>query len=428
MSPIDVPKPSDAWDQALHDQTISDTEPGPILRDVATFLEFIEHHDGLRVSAKQRQLYNKRLPEINAQLSYPTDADYERPTQKAYPYVHGVYLLVRAAGLARVSEGGSHAQLVLRDDVVDTWQTLNSTERYMALLEAWIHRANADELMGDGRQMFTPLFRILQFASGLEEGEATFANDGDRERLDYHPGYAHLALMHLSGWVEVEEEGTAPQQPWAVHRVVLTPVGAAMLHRIARLMETVLEGDGPDPDRVLQDFLAPVEAVSFTNDQLHEAFAPYFPEWNEHLPKPHSAFESGVHTLRVWVDWAPYYDGSFEAHLTAPGDVLLDAVAEAILRAAQFDRDHLYQFSFDDAFGREQNVSFPIEGLEPPYTDAVRLGDLPLEDGSTLTFLYDFGDNWEFGLEVASITPNDDDQTDVHVRDVTDSTPEQYPH
>ena len=52
-------------------------------------LDAIDEHDGIRVSAKQRPLYYKRLRPSIERLSHPTDADYDRPTQKAYPYVHG---------------------------------------------------------------------------------------------------------------------------------------------------------------------------------------------------------------------------------------------------------------------------------------------------------------------------------------------------
>jgi hypothetical protein len=169
---------SDNLDQVLRGQAVLETEPGPLLRDTAAMLDAIEAHDGIRVSAKQQQLYYKRLPDLNERLSHPTDADYGRPTQKAYPYVHGLYLLVRAAGLAHAVEGSSHPRLVLRDEMVCLWRALNPTEQYMALLEAWLHRANEEELMGDGRQMFTPLFRMANFASTLEGGAATYSDKG----------------------------------------------------------------------------------------------------------------------------------------------------------------------------------------------------------------------------------------------------------
>ena len=63
----------------------------------------------------------------------------------------------------------------------------------------------------------------------------------------------------------------------------------------------------------------------------------------------------------------------------------------------------------------------------PPYTDETRLGDLPLEEGASLTFRFDFRAEWHFGIEVESIEPSDDGPAEVRILDVTDDTPEQYP-
>ncbi len=421
---FDLPSPGLDIDAVLDDQDISETEPGPILRDVDAMLAAIDEHDGIRVSAKQRQLYYKRLPDLNERLSHPTDADYDRPTQKAYPYVHGLYLLVRAAGLAHVIEGSTHHQLVLRDEMMRTWQALNPTEQYMALLEAWIHRANEEELMDSGRQMFTPLFRMANFVSTLEGGEATYSDKSERERLGYYPGYPHLALMPLFGWVELDDDGTAPQQPWAVNRVAITPFGTAMMSRLVQLMEKVLETRSADQ---AGPFAGAVETVSFTKEELHEALAPYFPDWERHLTEPDLSFTPGVHTLRVRVDASPHDDGdSFEARIAVPGDTELDALAQAILTAAAFDPDHLYEFQFDDAYGRKQTISYPLDAFDPPHTDEVQLGDLPLDEGASLTFRFDFGAEWHFDIEVESIAPADS-PAEVQILDVTHDTPDQYP-
>lgn len=424
---FEIPSSSLDLEGILREQSISETEPGPLLQDVDSMLDAIDEHDGIRVSAKRQQLYYKRLPALNERFSHPTDADYDRPTQKAYPYVHGLYLLVRAAGLAHVVQGTSHPQLVLRDEMMRTWQALNPTEQYMALVEAWLLRANEEELMGGGRQMFTPLFRLASFASKLEGGEKTYSDKSDRDGLDYFPGYPHLALMHLFGWVELDEDGTAPNQPWAVNWVRLTPFGAAMLTSLVELMNTAMEREAPEDRDGFRALLAPTEAISFTKEEMHEALVPYFPNWERHLTAPDTSFTSGVYILHVQVAESPHDGGSFEARIAVPGDASLDDIAHALLQAAEFDPDHLYEFQFDDAYGRDQTASSPLDTFDPPYTDELRLGDLPLEEGASLTFQFDFGAEWYFDIEVESIALPDDGPSEAQILDVTDETPEQYP-
>ncbi len=45
------------------------------------------------------QLPRRLLPEINARLAHPLALGLQRPQQKSYPHIHGLYLLVRASGL-----------------------------------------------------------------------------------------------------------------------------------------------------------------------------------------------------------------------------------------------------------------------------------------------------------------------------------------
>jgi hypothetical protein len=423
MSFYNIPRLSDDPEAVLREQRISDTEPGPILHDVDVLLNVIDSHGGLRVSGKQNRIYMKRLPEINARLSHPTEADYERPGQKAYPYVHGLYLLVRAAGLAGIAEGGTHPQLVLRNEVVDSWQTLNATEKYMALLEAWIQRAN-EEIVGGGKQISGPLDGILSFASNLDGGTRTFTSKSDREHLDYYPGFGHLALLHLFGWIELDEDGTAAKEPWAVNRAALTPFGAAIMQCLLDVMEA---GTDEDEDPIL--YLAGlVQRSIFSRADLHAALHPYFPEWERHLAAPSADFEPGMHTLCVRIlEDVPWYSGSFTARIAAPGTADLHELAEAVIEAVGFDYDHLYQFAYRDAYGRGQTVAISFEELEPPYADEVSLGSLPLEEGSRFLFVYDFGDWWEFGIEVESIDPASDEEEDVEILETEGERPEQYP-
>jgi len=91
-----------------------------------------------------------------------------------------------------------------------------------------------------------------------------------------------------------------------------------MLDLVTRLMEEVLKSRPADE---VGPFVGAVETVSFTTEELHEALAPYFSDWERHLTKPDSPFTPGVHTLRVQVDASPHDGGgAFEARIAIPGD------------------------------------------------------------------------------------------------------------
>jgi hypothetical protein len=92
----------------------------------------------------------------------------------------------------------------------------------------------------------------------------------------------------------------------------------------------------------------------------------------------------------------------------------------------RFDHDHLYQFTYRDRFGAAVEVSHPYTE-EPPMTDEVKVGQLPLQPGDTLKFLFDFGDNWRFNLELERIDPPDPKIKRPRILDQHGRAPQQYP-
>ena len=132
---------SSAQETLLRKQDITRDSPGPILRDVDTMLDLVGD-DGLRVSESRGAIYAKRLSEINARLTRSLEADYQRLTQKAFPTIAGLNLLLRAAALVRVNREGTHPRMECNEEVVASWRALNPTEQYMSLLEAWLNRAD----------------------------------------------------------------------------------------------------------------------------------------------------------------------------------------------------------------------------------------------------------------------------------------------
>ena len=126
---------SPAQETLLQKQEITREAPGSILRDVDTMLDLVGD-GGLRVSESRGAIYAKRLSEINEQLARSLEADYKRLTQKAFPTIAGLNLLLRAAALVRIDRTGTHPRMERNEDIVASWTALNPTEQYMSLLEA----------------------------------------------------------------------------------------------------------------------------------------------------------------------------------------------------------------------------------------------------------------------------------------------------
>ena len=118
-----IPPLSGKNQEILKETTIDTYHPGTILADWQTMLDWIGE-DGIEVSKKQCYFSMKVLAEINQKLTHPVLIDLNRPQQKSYPYIHGLYLLLRTSGITKIVHQGSKTKLVVNADVLKSWQKL----------------------------------------------------------------------------------------------------------------------------------------------------------------------------------------------------------------------------------------------------------------------------------------------------------------
>ena len=95
------------------------------------------------------------------------------------------------------------------------------------------------------------------------------------------------------------------------------------------------------------------------------------------------------------------------------GDQTLADLHVALQDAFEWADDHLYAFWLDGAYWSRRGVEFTEPGhaqeLGDPQTRSarVRLGDLGLEPGQKIAYVFDFGDEWRVELTVARVDADD---------------------
>lgn len=347
------------------------------------------------------------LARINASRKKPIEHGLKRPQQKSYPHIHGLYLLVRASGLTYVDESGKRPVLVVEEDVYKQWLTLIPTEQFGGLLEAWLLRGDVSILGERSRFGGLPdnLDRIFDFIARFPDDGLPIAGNQDAETwLKYSPEVHNLGLLDLFGLIAVKSRSPESGKGWQIERIDLTPLGSALL----ALLYTEL----------FEDFLSiyPDEDEE-TSGKLQKKLHLYFPEWKNSLTLPKMPFREGTHIFKVSL-------GSVWRRIAIGAKQPLDVLASAILNSVDFDHDHLYAFSYRNRIGVTESINHEYME-ESPFTSEVRVGEVPLRIGQTMTFLFDFGDNWEFDVVLEAVDPD----RSVKVADVIDAQgdpPQQY--
>ncbi len=377
-----LPAVTEAAIAQLTQQPITATAPGSILQDFQTLLDTIGEGD-VNVSPTHHLFAAKWLAEFNSKLTHPDQIDLKRPVQKSYPTINGLYLLLRATGLGQIGGRGKKLVLRLQPEVREAWQSLNPTEQYFTLLEAWMVRAD-EEILGEQRSPLNEGTKCIQFlTTKLPESGLTFKDYGAQQSLNYWPEHHNLALLALFGLVELQRAQPEPGKGWRVTKVQRSPFGTALLPVLVR---AVLAHD-------LKFESATDPTVPF--GELQADLQPYFPAWEAVLTLPTQAFRAGMHEFKVSL-------GKIWRRVAIAGDCTLADLSALILRSVEFDSDHLDQYSYKDMTGRTVKIVHP-EAEGEPSTDVVKVGSLPLAIGATMEYVFDFGDWWEFTVQLEAV-------------------------
>ncbi len=390
------------YSSVLTEQTIDLDHPGSLLRDFNCLLEAIGP-TGIDITPANRTPKARFMTQLNEQLAHPIEVAFKRPMPRSYPNVSGLYLLLRVAGMGQIQQ---NKRMRLDPVALENWYELNPTEQYFTLLESWLQRGDL-EILGDiSSSFYEPIKQWLEFYPSIPTEGLQIAGDRRAEEyINYVPGPINLALMGMFGFVSIEQGSPSPNKGWCIKKVERTPFGDALLARLFAYMTSEWK-ELLEPDDPFFGHLKPI-------------YQPFFPEWQQYLHLPEAEANDKLHIFKISLG------RDLWRRIAAPAASTLGELATAILDAFAFDYDHLYAFYVENRFGTSVRIDHPQLG-EPPFTNQVHIGDLPLQAGAEMTFLYDFGDHWEFSVQLERLDPPDHQRKKPTLIDQRGKAPEQY--
>lgn len=409
MTQLVKPIPRATLQKTFQQELQSDHVAGSVIRDFETLLDFIGPEGGV-VSDQYHLLPLRRLPDLNARLIRPLQLDLRRPQQISYPAINGLYLLVRANGLVYIDQTRSKPVMRLDLPALQSWASLNPSEKYFTLLESWLLRGDP-KIIGEHSHLGWMTDRIRSWAYLFErippEGWPISGNNEAEASLRYTPGLYNLALLELFGLIVIQHLPPEPGGGWRIGRLYRTPLGEAVLYLLVEHFEQEI------------NYLNDPTEEDVNPGCLQSVFQPYVPQWQNNLVFPEVGFQEGLFVFKVSLgrDWR---------RIAISARSLLDDLSLAILNAFDFDDlDHLYRFSYPNRFGSVMKVNHP-DLEEMPWTSKVRVGDISLRPGATMIYLFDFGASWNFEVKLEGIEPVDPQISQAVVLESQGRAPAQY--
>lgn len=343
-----------------------------IVENINRVIKYIQTNKVL-ASKSNRHFTIKEIPKLNSILVKPLDITSTRPQQKTYPNVNGLYLILRAIGILTFAVSKKEIIMGVDEKLLENWQNLNETEQYFTLLEIWLLRANQRTIIDGGGYADLAILSLYLFF-----GENSFVTQKQLiSNLHYNPEYHNLALLEMFGFVDIKDSKPLEKNRWNIVDVTITP----LIQMIYPLIK-------PD-DKTLSQLIFNKQKESFYKD----VFQPYFKDLNNTLIYPKDKISEGTFVLKITL-WKAYR--TVEVH----SDINFEELAQLILNLFNFCNDHLFEFVFTNRFGEKKAIKSYYATLEENDFDAGEfcLKNLPLRELESFTFIFDFGDWWEFDI------------------------------
>ena len=385
----------------LQSQLSDQTQPGTIVADFQTLLDFIGPA-GLPVAGAHRLFPMSEITRLNARLAHPLQLQLARPQLRSYPNVEGLYLTLRASGMSVVQGSGDKARVTIDPAKLARWNALTPLERYLNLFAVWAILSRNEMIGIRGRSAMDNLQWIWPPRKSVVydlPGESYMAN-GIGQGVN---------MFAMFGMVEVESGPSKPGQGWWPRRIVQTDFGDALY---AATREAIMAND-----MTLILGRPPAKGAGAV-EYLRHLWAGLFPGWKGLLVNEETAkIANGTWLFKVSVHDA-------WRRLAVPCQLTLADLALAICQAFNFDFDHLYAFAYRDRTGVEVTVDDERCADENLPADEVLVGELPLQAGDKFDFHYDFGDDWWFTIKAEELLPKK--TRTIRVVKKEGKAPEQY--
>lgn len=347
---------------------ILDGNQGTIIKDFNALLGFIEERGTVELTKSEAAFRIADLPSLNEILSNPQKTGLSRPQQKAFPYINSLFLLLRLSLLGLVKKEKNKSVIYIDPIALNSWKQLKPVEQYGHLLTYLLH-PEAEKIIGECCNL------RVNISCFHKDKKRTLEVINNKKYYGF-PDY-QLAAMDLFGFLSIKPLAPKVGKSWDFEKVSVTPFG----EDIFKLVTT----------SIFEEY------QFYSLDTLFSRVRALFPDWKSVMKAQKKKPQAGVHLFKISL-------GKAWRQIAIKGNVNLHNFGDVILQAFEFDNDHLHEFSYRNQYGLIEKITHYQFG-DDLSSDEVLIGELNLEVGSEMVFLFDFGDSWRFHIALEELDP-----------------------
>lgn len=411
--------------------SINDHYSASIIPDFLSFLDYIGSHRVKLTGSDTMQ--RKDLIAAYGLLQDPKPEVLVTANQSSYPALHLFFQLANGLGLIRKMSEGSARYAMLQKKIADKFKQKSPEEQYVLLLKVFWIDADWDETQGGKRHRGPDNIDFLfQELTAYPAGEKIKmnANSDIKNMLDHFEFYLYyfklFGLWSFERDVEMEQ---AKLLKWICPlSITLTP----LFKRLAQPLEETwvyapyaddgipffldslfTDGEREKPD---EDY----EEEKVTEEQFYKKIVPLFAgDLNLDLGEKVKSSDQRGSAYVFKVRLRP----SCWRKIQLSGSCTMEKLHLMIQSAFDFDNDHLYAFFMDGRKFGKKGIYAPMDN-QGPHTNQVTIDSIQLYEGQSFMYLFDYGDEWTFAIEVVKIVPGE--TCDAMVFESKGAAPDQY--
>lgn len=351
------------------------------VKDFETLLQYAITQKGLPISKTNSFFALKTLLTLNTMMTNPIKQDQQRPIQKSFPHLHALNAMLRLSELAHVVKNKNACVLVVDEVAYQSWSRLTYIEKYWNLLSILLIRKFSEAL---GENSFFSSYNCLTWF--VRDHAWLFKSYKDQHDFSYTLPNHYLGFFDLFGLITINRAKPEPGYGWRFTSVKPTPFGSVIANLILKNQSEIIIG------------CFKIESIVEAQQVFKKIVSSKVPSWKRKFTVSLPKEATGLHIFKVSLckSWKI---------IAIDAEEPLSTFADTILDAFEFDHDHLYYFEYADQRGVLKKIYHNCVSESEQIADDYTVGSLNLSIKQSVTFLFDFGDKWEFNLCLEQLNP-----------------------
>lgn len=383
------------------------------LSEFEKFIGFIRNEHPI-LTSKLEVLGKNDSYKLNKLLHYKKDVSGPNYNQEKYPVIDLMFSLALSGKLFTKANNEKGKLTLIETEAMGSFEKLNKNEKYTFLLQTYWTKYNFIEKFNGW--LADTFYNIIVAIANAEKGQRIVKNERELYGVAFSLGTDFLHHLRFFGLCELEEiAGVKSKYEDSIRTIIPSELGIQISCFL--LTKALPLWNNKDIWRFLPEEKKP--------DEMGNAFDVFKEIFNDGSVMNTAVYKnninrSGVYTFKVSLTRSCWRKISVSNRHT------LGQLHDAIQEAFDFDDDHLYAFYIggNHRTGKPIYSSNAEEGGKT--TEKTYIEDMELYQGQKFYYLFDFGDMWEFSVEVIKIDKDAPLLLKPVIIETKGESPEQY--